>query len=125
MVIVDPSARNKAVADEYGIRFLQQHVTTSNMHELLAPLLSTGGQAFLVNLSVDVSSVQLIRMCRDLGALYIDTCIEPEVGGYTDPSKGLAQRTNYAMREEALALRRHVADPTAVRASSHRTLLQC
>jgi len=32
---------------------------------------------FVVNLSVDVSSVALISLCRELDAMYIDTCIEP------------------------------------------------
>ena len=37
--------------------------------------------------------------------MYLDTCIEPWPGGYTDPTVPLARRTNYALREEALALR--------------------
>ena len=37
--------------------------------------------------------------------MYIDTCIEPWAGGYTDPATPPGRRTNYAMREEALALR--------------------
>jgi homospermidine synthase len=47
--------------------------------------------------------------------MYLDTCIEPWPGGYTDKSKPAAHRTNYALRERALALRagRETA-PTAV-----------
>ena len=37
--------------------------------------------------------------------LYLDTCIEPWPGGYTDPSLTPSQRSNYALRESALALR--------------------
>jgi len=36
-----------------------------------------------VNLSVEVSSVALVELCRELGALYLDTCVEPWPGGYT------------------------------------------
>ncbi len=73
----------------------------------------------LLNLSVDVSSVALIALCRELGALYLDTCIEPWAGGYTDPSLTPSQRSNYALRESALALARPAdepsgGDPTAV-----------
>ena len=37
--------------------------------------------------------------------MYLDTCIEPWPGGYTDAAMPAAKRTNYALREEALALR--------------------
>ena len=66
---------------------------------------AVGPGDFLLNVSVDVSSVALIELCRELGALYLDTCIEPWPGGYTDPTVPAARRTNYALREEALALR--------------------
>ncbi|MGH7076268.1 MAG: homospermidine synthase, partial [Stellaceae bacterium] len=49
------------------------------------------------------------------GALYLDTCIEPWPGGYTDPNLSPAARSNYALRESALALRARRPDgPTAV-----------
>ena len=50
--------------------------------------------------------VALIELCQETGALYLDTCIEPWPGGYTDPSLTPSQRSNYALRESALALRR-------------------
>jgi homospermidine synthase len=37
--------------------------------------------------------------------MYLDTCIEPWPGGYTDPTMPVGKRTNYALREEALAMR--------------------
>ena len=47
--------------------------------------------------------------------MYLDTCIEPWPGGYTDPTVPAARRTNYALREEALALRPgNQRAPTAV-----------
>jgi homospermidine synthase len=47
--------------------------------------------------------------------MYLDTCIEPWPGGYTDPTIPAARRTNYALREEALALRTgNTRAPTAV-----------
>ena len=59
----------------------------------------------LLNLSVGVSSVDLIVLCRERGALYLDTSVEPWHGQYTDASLAPAARTNYALREAALALR--------------------
>src|SRR5207249_55876 len=70
---------------------------------------------FLINVSLEVSSVALIKLCWEKGAMYLDTCIEPWPGGYTDPTVPAARRTNYALREEALALRAgNARAPTAV-----------
>jgi homospermidine synthase len=54
-----------------------------------------------VNLSIDVSSIELISICQEIGALYIDTCIEPWLGGYL--AADWEGRSNYALREEVLA----------------------
>ena len=81
MVIIDPDPLNKWIADERGIPFIQKHVTRENYKELLTPLLTNGGgQGFCVNLSVDTSSVDIMELCRSLGALYIDTVNEPWLG---------------------------------------------
>jgi homospermidine synthase len=46
---------------------------------------------------------------------YLDTCIEPWAGGYTDPTVPQADRTNYALREAAMALKARLpAGPTAI-----------
>ncbi|MFO1426301.1 MAG: saccharopine dehydrogenase C-terminal domain-containing protein [Steroidobacteraceae bacterium] len=74
-----------------------------NFRRILEPLVGRGD--FLLNVSVDVSSIALIKYCWERGAMYLDTCIEPWPGGYTDPGVPAARRTNYALREEALALR--------------------
>jgi len=50
----------------------------------------------------------------DIGALYLDTYIEPWAGGYSDPSLSPSLRSNYVLRESALALARPGGDPTAV-----------
>ena len=112
MVIIDPDDQARAIAEFAGIRFDKVALHPDTLGKILAPLLAPGG--FLVNLSVGVSSVALIELCREHGMLYLDTCIEPPPGSYTDPSKSISERSNYAMRESALALRRPGPDPTAV-----------
>ncbi|WP_428376453.1 homospermidine synthase [Lichenicoccus sp.] len=102
ITIVTADARGGAVAAALGIRILVQPLDRRNYRAVLAPLLGAGD--FLLNLSVDVSSVALITLCRACGALYLDTCIEPWAGGYTDPALTPSQRSNYALRESALAL---------------------
>jgi homospermidine synthase len=100
--ILTADTRGSDVAEEFGVSITVAPVTRGNYRELLVPLLGQGD--FLLNLSVDVSSVALIALCQELGALYLDTCIEPWAGGYTDPSLTPSQRSNYALRESALAL---------------------
>jgi homospermidine synthase len=109
--IVTSDDRGAAIAAEMGIRHTVLPLTRANYEAELRARLSKGD--FLCNLSVDVSSVALITLCREIGALYLDTCIEPWVGGYTDPSLTPSQRSNYALRESALALKTG-SGPTAV-----------
>lgn len=111
--IVTSDARGKEEAQAHGIKFIEKPLTRDNYRRLLQPLLGKGD--FLLNLSVDVSSLDLVRLCAEVGALYLDTCIEPWAGGYTDPSLTPSQRSNYALREQALALRAELkSGPTAV-----------
>src|SRR5262249_61505146 len=70
---------------------------------------------FLVNLSVEVASTALVELCQEKGAFYIDTCIEPWPGGYTDPHLSVSLRSNYALREKMLKLGpKYRGGPTAV-----------
>ena len=100
-------------ADEFGVTFVKNALTPENYRGVLEPLLVRGD--FLLNLSVDVSSIALIRFAQERGALYLDTCIEPWAGGYTDPNMPVEARSNYSMRLDALKLREGAGDaPTAV-----------
>jgi len=113
IVIVTAEPRGAEVASEYGIRFVEEALTRENYRAVLDQWLGPGD--FLLNVSVDVSSVALIELCLEKGALYLDTCTEPWPGGYTDPNLPPAARSNYALRESALALRRRTPNgPTAV-----------
>jgi homospermidine synthase len=111
--IITAEPRGRAVATEYGVRFIETALTQENYRAILESRVGRGD--FLLNVSVDVSSVALIELCQNRGTLYLDTCIEPWPGGYTDPSLPPSARSNYALRESALALRpRYPGGPTAV-----------
>jgi homospermidine synthase len=113
ITIVTAEPRGQEIAAEYGVRFVLQPVTRDNLRDVLGPLLRRGDA--LLNLSVDVASVALIALAQEIGALYLDTCIEPWPGGYTDPALTPSQRSNYGLRESALALRDGTPGwPTAV-----------
>jgi len=112
VTIVTADERGRTVANAYAVRFVRNPLFPDNYRAVLAPLLGRGD--FLLNVSVDVSSVALIELCRELGALYLDTCIEPWAGGYTNPDTTPSERSNYCLRETALALRTPTPAPTAV-----------
>src|SRR5437899_10147574 len=84
VTIITAEPRGQNVAAEYGVRFIQTALTRGNYRAVLEPELAAGD--FLLNVSVDVSSVALIELCQQKGVLYLDTCIEPWPGGYTDPN---------------------------------------
>src|ERR1700753_174031 len=113
ITIVTAEERGHDEATQYGVKFIKERLTRENFRRVLNPLLGRGD--FLVNVSVEVSSIALVKLCWEKGAMYLDTCIEPWPGGYTDPTVPAARRTNYALREEALALRSgETRQPTAV-----------
>ena len=100
MTVIDPRDDDRKLLDERGIAFVQEAVTRKNYKKLLTPLLTKGGgQGFCVNLSVDTSSLDLMKLCRKLGVLYVDTVVEPWLGFYFDDKADNASRTNYALRE--------------------------
>ncbi len=107
ITVIDPSEAGRDMLEREGIRFIHQPVTRDNYKHLLGPLLTAGpGQGFCVNLSVDTSSLDIMEYCREIGALYVDTVVEPWAGFYFDSSKGPEARSNYALRETVLAARR-------------------
>ena len=103
ILVVKPTAKNLETASALGVKHLVAPITADNYRQVLEPRIGEGD--FLLNLSVDVSSAALIALCQERGALYLDTCIEPWKGAYVDGSVPPARRTNYALREQALALR--------------------
>lgn len=94
---------SEAIAKEYGVNLEYVCITKENYQSTLSGRLHEGD--LLLNLSVDISSADLIQYCQKNNILYIDTCIEPWAGGYVDNSLSLSSRSNYAMRNSLLSLR--------------------
>jgi len=111
LTILSAEEDGREIAKRYGIEFVVEPLTPDNYRDLLHRRLGAGD--FLLNLSINVGSVDLIAWSQANGVLYLDACIEPWAGGYYDTGVPPALRTNYALREAALALRRP-AGPTAV-----------
>ncbi len=114
--VIDPVDIDRNLVDERGYKFVKQAVRRENFVDLLKPLLTEGpGQAFIVNLSVEVSSAAIIRLAHEVNALYVDTVCEPWPGFYMDPRLTLSQRSNYALRAEVLDQRQALGPgPTAI-----------
>jgi homospermidine synthase len=94
----------RAVAQEYGVELVVQALEADNFRAVLEPRLARGD--LLLNLSVDVSSKDLIEWCLPRGVFYVDASIEPWAGGYIDSNLSPSARSNYALRESVLELKR-------------------
>jgi homospermidine synthase len=114
--VIDPVDTDRSMLDVRGVTLIDKALTPDNYREILTPLLTEGdGQGFCVNVSVDTSSRAIMELCRELGALYIDTVAEPWAGFYFDKNADPAERTNYMLRENILEARRqNPGGPTAV-----------
>lgn len=113
LTVITADERGLTEARGYNVEVMIQPVDLANYVTVLESRLRAGD--FLLNLSVEVSSIALVEFCQARGILYLDTCIEPWAGGYADTAVSPSLRSNYALREQALAVRgRFPNGPTAV-----------
>jgi homospermidine synthase len=106
-IVIAPDDADRSLLDQRQIRFMHLALTPENYRDVLTPLLTGGpGRGMMVNLSVDTSSVDLMDFCKDIDAFYIDTVVEPWPGLYFDAKRSISERSNYALREGVLDLRR-------------------
>ena len=112
--VIEPSGEFAHILAEHGIRHMQVALTAENFDAVLRGLFPNG-KGFVVNLSVDVDSIELMLLCQELGVQYIDTVVEPWPGFYFGSPLPNAERTNYPLREKVRALgKQFVGGPTAV-----------
>ena len=97
LVVIEPRETEADFLAAEGIRHVRTALTPENYRDVLGETFPDG-KGFCVNLSVDVSSLDMMRACRELGVLYIDTVAEPWAGFYFDTADNAA-RTNYALRQ--------------------------
>ncbi|ARG97718.1 homospermidine synthase [Legionella micdadei] len=100
VIIISKKLEGFSVAEKFGLTIMPKEVTKENYIALLASTLKQGD--FLLNLSVGISSLDLINYCQAHHILYLDTCTEPWAGQYVDKSLSVSSRTNYALREAVL-----------------------
>jgi homospermidine synthase len=114
MVVLSADEAGRGIAERCGTKFIHCNLTPGNYRTILQRYVRNGD--LVLNLSIDVSSIDLIRFCAERGALYVDTSIEPWPGVFDNPMLELHQRTNHAIREEIVDLAGELGpdSPTAV-----------
>ncbi len=114
LVVLSADEQGRGLARECGADFVHAHLTPGNHARLLGRYVRPGD--LVLNLSVNVSSTDVIRFCAARNALYVDSSIEPWPGVYDNPMVEMRGRTNFVIREKALQLRAELGPdaPTAV-----------
>lgn len=114
LTVLAANESGRGVTERYGADFMHCRLTPGNFQATLKKYLRAGD--ILLNLSIDVSSIDLIRFCATTGVLYVDSSIEPWPNIFNNPTLDILQRTNYLIRKELLAVAEELgADgPTAV-----------
>jgi homospermidine synthase len=112
--VIEPTDDHANILRDHGIRHLQVALTAENFAEVLRPLFPQG-RGMIVNLSVDVDSIQVMKLAQEIGVQYLDTVVEPWPGFYFGSTLPNAERTNYPLRERVRALgKTYVGGPTSV-----------
>lgn len=112
--VIEPSDEFAHILAEHDIRHHRLALTPDNLDQVIRGLFPHG-KGLVVNLSVDVDSIELMILCQELGVQYIDTVVEPWPGFYFDSDLPNAERTNYPLREKVREIgRSYVGGPTAV-----------
>jgi homospermidine synthase len=114
LTVLSADETGRGIALEHGAMFEHSHLKPRSFRRILNRHVRPGD--LLLNLSVDVSSLDLIRYAAERNVLYVDTSIEPWPGVFDNPMLDLRQRCNFVMRQRALQLARELGadSPTAV-----------
>jgi homospermidine synthase len=113
VTVISRSEDKAGIARKHGVAFIAEPLREGSYEAILDRHLGEGD--FLLNLSVEVSSLSLMAYCWRRGILYLDTCNEPWPGRFEDASLPPTKRSNYALRDEAMAFRLDKHDgPTAL-----------
>ncbi len=114
MIVLAANESGRRVVERCGAKFIHCNLTPGNYNTILKKYLRAGD--LLLNLSIDVSSIDLIRFCSGREVLYVDTSIEPWPNVFDNPMLDLLARTNYVIRKSLLEVAAELGSeaPTAV-----------
>jgi homospermidine synthase len=100
VIEADDHAAGIAEFKAAGVKYAVDPIYPHNLDSSLSRHLGAGD--VLINLSVNVSSIELMNWCQAHGALYLDTCVEPWANYYDNPKIPAEERSNYYLRHLAL-----------------------
>jgi homospermidine synthase len=114
LLVLSANEEGRGIAQRCGARYEHAHLTPANHRRILGRHARAGD--LVLNLSVNVSSLDLVRFCAEHQVLYVDTSIEPWPGVYANPMLKMRDRTNFVIRDKALRLAAELGPeaPTAI-----------
>lgn len=100
ITIISSDNRNWSTIEQYNVDRLIKNIDIHNYKDILKQYTSAGD--IVINLTVDVSSKDLVEECQKNDVMYIDTCIQPWPGFFDNFDMDPSNRTNYSLREDIL-----------------------
>ena len=101
VTVIDAEDRSIDIAPfaAKGVNYVVEPIFRKNMAAVLARYVGPGD--LILNLSVEVSSIDVMAWCQKNRVLYLDTCVEPWANYYDNPKIPEEERTNYFLRYSA------------------------
>jgi homospermidine synthase len=100
ITILSRDEDGRELAEALDLRFEIVTINRTNIREVITEYAEP--ESLVVSLAVDVSSAELIKLCRELNCIYVDTSFEPWAREYVAAAEEM--RTTYAFRQQALDL---------------------
>lgn len=97
--VIDPSRDFLKLNDQWTAHYQDTALTPENYEAVLNAIFQDQPGGFCINLSVDTGSLDILKHCRKLGVLYIDTVVEPWLGYHAKHKDNPRMQTNYALRQ--------------------------
>ncbi|STY30409.1 homospermidine synthase [Legionella wadsworthii] len=103
ITIITDGEESMHLAQEFGVNFLIQRITRNNYIEILGGQIQPGD--FVIDVSITLSSSNLLNLCDLKGAMYINASTERWGEEFILEDMPPDSRTNYLLREEILKLK--------------------
>jgi len=100
ITVLEPGDNREAFESshaESGVNYSDHTIVQSNLIEILSGHMEPGD--IVVNVSVDVESIDVIDWCQHNGVLYVDSSVEHWAGEYVDEECPIIDRTLYSTHQ--------------------------
>ena len=90
--VIEPSDEYANFMRQRGVNHIHMALTKENYRQVLGDIFAGTKGGFCVNLSVDTDSLDIMKLCREMGVLYLDTVTEPWPGFYGNENLSPARK---------------------------------